>query len=65
MNTIVKRLIVVAIFFLVEQLQNTVTRNFHLKVYFGFVCRTMAYDILVWGNSPEAARIFLLQKKPS
>lgn len=60
-NNIASRLAVVCC--LIRRLQNVVDKEVLLKVYFGCFHSLMTYGILFWGNSPDAERIFILQKR--
>lgn len=45
------------------RLRNICDQTTALTAYHGFVCSTLRYGIVMWGNSVDMSRAFILQKK--
>lgn len=47
----------------IRTLKNTITDNSLLNVYYAQAYSIICYNIIVWGQSTDASRIFILQKR--
>lgn len=49
--------------FILRALQNSLSKEILLSVYYAYIHSLLSYGIVLWGNSPLLTRLFLLQKK--
>lgn len=50
-------------FYVINSLKNSLSTHALLNVYYALVFSPIAYNIIVWGQSSDISRIFILQKR--
>ena len=50
-------------YFLILSLKNSLTIDCLLSIYYGIFYSHLSYNVIVWGSSPLATRLFLIQKR--
>lgn len=50
-------------YYAILQLKNTLYPKQLLQVYYSLVYSHISYHIVLWGNSPNASRVFIMQKR--
>lgn len=50
-------------YYAISRIRNTVPMSTLLNVYYSLVYSHLSYNILLWGNSTDVSRVFILQKR--